>query len=75
MIGRTPLSWAAEKGHEDIVRLLLEKSADPNSTDRGGRTALSWATEKGHGVIVKLLLENNANTENRHDGIVKAASL
>jgi ankyrin repeat protein len=25
--GRTPLLWAADKGHETVVKLLLEKGA------------------------------------------------
>ncbi|KAF2689661.1 hypothetical protein K458DRAFT_384295, partial [Lentithecium fluviatile CBS 122367] len=44
---RTPLSWAAEKGSETVVRLLLEKGADMESQDNNGRTPLSWAVGKG----------------------------
>ena len=29
--GRTPLSWAAEEGHEAVVKLLLEKETDVKS--------------------------------------------
>ena len=32
--GQTPLSWAAEKGHEAAVKLLLEKGADVESKER-----------------------------------------
>jgi ankyrin repeat protein len=29
--GRTPLIWAAEKGHTDCARLLLDAGADTNA--------------------------------------------
>ena len=45
--GRTPLSWAAVKGREAVVKLLLEKGAELESRDTGGRTPLWWAAVKG----------------------------
>jgi ankyrin repeat protein len=57
LISQTPLSWAAEKGHEAVVKLLLAKdSVDPDSKDSKGWTPLSWAAQNGHEAIVKLLL-------------------
>ncbi|KAH7000722.1 ankyrin repeat-containing domain protein [Ilyonectria destructans] len=53
--GRTPLSWAAEDGHEDIVKLLFEKGADVEAKDKHGGTPLSRAAAKGDEAIVKLL--------------------
>ena len=56
--GQTPLSWAAENGHEGIVRLLLgRKDVNPDSLSKSGQTPLSLAAEHGHEGIVKLLLE------------------
>ncbi|KAH7113172.1 ankyrin repeat-containing domain protein [Dactylonectria estremocensis] len=46
--GRTPLSLAAGKGHEDIVRLLLDRGASIEAADPSGRTALSLAAGDGH---------------------------
>ena len=55
--GRTPLSWAAENGHEGIVRLLLELEAVSfDSSSKSGRTPLSLAAENGHEGVVRLLL-------------------
>ncbi|KAI9370031.1 ankyrin repeat-containing domain protein [Aspergillus egyptiacus] len=43
--GRTPISWAAERGRLDAVELLLERGADPDAIDDTRRTPLSWAVE------------------------------
>ncbi|KAJ6051209.1 hypothetical protein N7499_010572 [Penicillium canescens] len=59
--GRTPLSWAAQKGNEPMIQLLLENGADPNLGDNDGRTPLAWAAEREREETVKILLENGAN--------------
>ena len=54
----TPLSGAAEGGHEAVVGLLLETGkVDVDSKDRYGRTPLWGAAEGWHEAVVKLLLE------------------
>ena len=60
---QTALLWAAEEGHEAVVKLLLEKGAEIEAKDQYGQTALSWATTQGHETIVKLLLEKSAKIE------------
>ena len=63
--GRTPLSWAASYGCEEIVEMLLERNdVNPDTPDERGRTPLSWAIIYGHEKVVRALLErNNANPD------------
>ena len=58
--GRTPLSWAATRVHEAVVKLLLGRSdVVADSSDKDGRTPLSWAAMSGHEAVVKLLLSRS----------------
>ncbi|RSL82714.1 hypothetical protein CEP52_016898 [Fusarium oligoseptatum] len=62
-IRRELLLSAVEKGHEAIVKRLLDKGADVDSKCNSGRTPLLWAVENGYEAIVKLLLEKGAAIE------------
>ena len=43
--GRSPLSWAAQRGKAEAVRALLEYGADPNNNDVTNMTPLHWAAQ------------------------------
>jgi ankyrin repeat protein len=59
--GATALSYACDKGHTEVVRLLLERGADPNVKDTFyGATPMSWAAPKGYIEVVKLLIEKGS---------------
>ncbi|KAF4154399.1 hypothetical protein CNMCM6069_009417 [Aspergillus lentulus] len=59
----TPLSWAAVKGHEALVKQLLDKGADIDTRNRSGETPLSEAAANGHEAVVKQLLDKGADTD------------
>ena len=64
--GAKPLYTAAEKGHLEVVRFLVESSAnkDQDMTDYGA-TPLYTAAEKGHLEVVPFLVESGANKRPR----------
>ena len=63
---RTPLYYAAAKGHKDVVELLLANKVEVNPKSIDGSTPLHEAAMAGHRDVVELLLANKAevNTKN-----------
>ena len=53
--------WAARNGHTQVVRMLIEKGADPNIQDIIGWTALMKAAHKGNVEIAQILINNGAD--------------
>lgn len=63
IFSQSPLLWAAENGHEKVVRPLLEHGTQIESNNKYGQTALWLSVRNGHVSVVKLLLERNAIAE------------
>ncbi len=57
----SPLHGAAQLGHEDICRDLLEAGADPNRVDSLEETALHKASAGGYTAVIQLLLDSGAD--------------
>ncbi|KAF5983311.1 ankyrin protein [Fusarium bulbicola] len=68
--GRTPLSYAAEKGQTSIVRLWMVKynKAEPVYLDKDGNTPLSYAAKNGHVGVIRELLETGKAEPDSVDG-------
>ncbi|MGW8283955.1 MAG: ankyrin repeat domain-containing protein, partial [Gemmatimonadota bacterium] len=64
--GRTPLHYAASRGHAAVAGLLLDSGADIDATEEDGETPLhfaAWRSETGTGA---LLIERGADLEIRN---------
>jgi ankyrin repeat protein len=58
--GRTALSWAAQRGMTDVVKLLLHSGADPNICTPKGNSPLQYATEARTPDCIQPLLDYGA---------------
>ncbi|XP_062841390.1 inversin [Trichomycterus rosablanca] len=63
--GRTAFMWAAGKGSDDVIKIMLElkHDLDINMADKYGGTALHAAALSGHVSTVQLLLEKGATVD------------
>ncbi|XP_069016969.1 ankyrin repeat domain-containing protein 66 [Embiotoca jacksoni] len=52
---KTPLHWAAAKGHTEMVRILMEHGARPGLRTEHGWTAAHFAAESGRLAVLQLL--------------------
>ncbi|KAG0000076.1 hypothetical protein BGZ79_006337 [Entomortierella chlamydospora] len=64
--GMNPLHFAASRGHEEIVRILIDQAgAGVDIQDREGETALLKASYSGYYPVVCFLLKRGANVHQR----------
>ena len=53
--GFTPLHYAAESGHLEVCKFILENMEGQNGKNLDGKTPLDFATEMGHEEVCNLL--------------------
>ena len=57
----TPLMEAAQEGHVNIVKFLIDRGALINAVTNPGDTALTYACANGHTHIADILLQCGAD--------------
>ncbi|SLM41431.1 P-loop containing nucleoside triphosphate hydrolase, partial [Lasallia pustulata] len=71
------LQAASERGHDQVVRMLLDKGADVNAQGGEYGNALYAASERGHDQVVRMLLDKGADVNaqgGRYGNALYAAS-
>ncbi|KAL8988055.1 MAG: hypothetical protein Q9177_002810 [Variospora cf. flavescens] len=58
--GRSPLSWAAQRGEVEAVKLLLAYGANPNNIDSTKMTPMHYAAQATKPVCLQPLMGNGA---------------
>ena len=74
-MGRTPLSWAACRGDQRSIILLLAHGADPNTVDAQMSGPISNAADRSHTACVRLLLEAGGDPDPIRKGVQKGSPL
>ncbi|KAL3151664.1 hypothetical protein ABBQ38_012652 [Trebouxia sp. C0009 RCD-2024] len=71
----TALHFAAQKGHLEVVRFLLNEGASVNGKTRKGMTPLMFGAQSGSLELVKLLVKRKADASSKNKNGKTAASL
>lgn len=73
--GDTCLHYAAIRGDDDAIHMMIELSVDPNMQGDLGNTALHYAMQFGHQKAAQALIDSGADTSIRNEfGKVPGAS-
>ena len=59
--GRTPLHFASNAGHTEIIKFLIANGADVKATDPDGYTPLIWAASAGQADAARALIAGGAD--------------
>ncbi|EEF36122.1 acyl-CoA-binding domain-containing protein 1 [Ricinus communis] len=60
--GRSPMHWAVDRGHLNVVEVLVGRNTDINAKDNEGQTPLHYAAVCERGAIAEFLVKQNADT-------------
>ncbi|XP_052073385.1 uncharacterized protein LOC127711392 [Mytilus californianus] len=65
-----PLIASCERGHEEVVKLLIDKEANANQSGHLGTTPTIAAIQNNHMNLVKILIDNGADiNKDDHNGM------
>ena len=66
--GSTPLLWACQSGHTNVVKILLQNNANVFATSFCKKTSLHFASQSGNAEIVQILIDKGAHVDIKEKG-------